>query len=129
MSKWDEKLIQFGTLDMDGVEEELAHLAAKQVVGSQQGNRAQALWGAAARKLGIDREKARDSKLAPNSVAGVAEKLSVDLAKIRRLGTAAQWATLQEEKKKQDKATEEEAAKNAKVTALSFTRGEGVFDM
>ncbi len=47
---------------------------------------------------------------------GVVERAAgIDFAKVRRMGTREQWAALLEEKKKQDKITEEEATKQAKV--------------
>ncbi len=59
------------------------------------------------------REAAANS--ASKTFSAVVEQTGVDLVKIRRMGTGAEWAQLVEEKRKQDKLAEEEAAKNAKV--------------
>ena len=127
MAKWEDKLIQTGVLDVEGMDADLSKLAEARLKKDTGPRLGSVLWGTAARKLGIDRDKVREAMMGNRSVGGIAERIGVDFAKIRRMGTGSQWQALLEEKRKQDKITEEEAAKNAKVRPAVTAPRNGVF--
>jgi ribosomal protein L13E len=106
--------MQTGHIDLRQADEEVS-LANEQRLKDGM-SRPRQLWALAAQKMGINTEEAQK---AGRGMANVAVKAAtLDLKAIRRKGSGASWASIIEEKRRQDKIAEAELEENAKVCGV-----------